>query len=53
MSAPDNSACRIRGNGQYEVEHWDCSDYADGIITDVRTGKIVAKKVNGERVDLR
>lgn len=33
--------CRIIGN--YEVAHLDCDEFADGVVTDVRTGKIVRR----------
>lgn len=31
--------CRILSN--YRVEHYDCHTYADGVVTDVRTGEVV------------
>ncbi|QAU07436.1 hypothetical protein SEA_ALLEB_104 [Microbacterium phage Alleb] len=34
--------CRILPD--FKVEHYDCDEWADGVITDVRTGKPVAKK---------
>lgn len=33
--------CRILGD--YKVEHYDCDEWADGVVTDVRTGKRVEK----------
>lgn len=34
--------CRLLGN--YRVEHYDCDEWGDGVITDVRTGKRVEKE---------
>lgn len=31
--------CRILGN--FEVEHYHCDEFADGVVTNVITGKIV------------
>lgn len=31
--------CRIIGN--FQVKHFDCDEWADGTITDVRTGRKV------------
>lgn len=33
--------CRLLGN--YEVEHHDCDEFADGVVTNVLTGKIVRR----------
>ncbi len=49
MSAPENQACRLIG--KFECVHKDCSMYADGIITNVLTGKIVGRMIDGKRVD--
>jgi hypothetical protein len=32
--------CRILKEG-HQVEHYDCHTYADGVITDARTGKVL------------
>lgn len=32
--------CRILDN--FRVEHWGCDEHSDGVITDARTGKVVA-----------
>lgn len=31
--------CRILGD--FKVEHYDCDEWGDGVVTDVRTGKRV------------
>lgn len=45
--------CRFIGN--YEIVHYDCPDYQDGIITLVSdgldNGKIVAQMIDGKRVE--
>jgi len=33
--------CRILGD--YKVEHYDCDEWGDGVVTDVRTGRRVEK----------
>lgn len=33
--------CRILPD--YQVEHYDCDEFGDGVVTDVRTGKRVNK----------
>ncbi|QDK03355.1 hypothetical protein SEA_ROMAN_114 [Microbacterium phage Roman] len=33
--------CRILGD--YKVEHYDCDEWGDGVITDVRTGRRVER----------
>lgn len=33
--------CRLLGD--YRVEHHDCDEWADGVVTDARTGKRVQK----------
>jgi hypothetical protein len=35
----DNAHCRMLPD--YRVEHWDCTDYPDGTITNVITGEVV------------
>lgn len=53
MSAPANAACRMLPN--LEVQHYNCSDYANGVITKVTNGKnngaIVARIIDGKRVE--
>lgn len=55
MAARNNERCRMLPN--YEVEHLDCEDYADGVITKISNGRdngrIVAHIVDGKRVDIR
>lgn len=56
-AAPANGACRmLHTTKRFEVEHYRCTDYADGVVTQVtnddRTnGRIVARITNGKRVD--
>lgn len=33
--------CRLLGN--YEVEHYDCDEHPDGVVTNVLTNKIVRR----------
>lgn len=33
--------CRLLGN--YEVEHYECDEFADGVVTNVITNKIVRR----------
>lgn len=39
--AAKGDRCRILSD--YKVEHYDCDEWADGVVTDVRTGKRVEK----------
>lgn len=42
MSAEnENAACVILPG--HRVQHWDCTDYRNGVITSVVTGKIVGR----------
>lgn len=41
MSRPVNPGDHCRFLPNYEVEHWDCEEWGDGVVTSVLTGRYV------------
>lgn len=41
VSPKPGDLCRILPN--YEVQHYDCDEFADGVVTNILTGKVVRR----------